>query len=114
MRDFDDGPNQLIQEFAIVRNHQDRARIVLQIFLKPDERFQVEMVGRLVKEEQLGFLNKQSRQVRAHDPPAAKGPRGAIEIRLAKSEAGENALRFRLELPAAMFIERMQCFVMLL
>ena len=46
--------------------------------------------------------------MRAHDPAAAHGARRAIEIALAKREAGQNAFRLRLELPAAVFVEDVQ------
>jgi hypothetical protein len=36
VRDLDDRADELIQEFAIVRDEQNRAGIVLQIFLEPD------------------------------------------------------------------------------
>ncbi len=48
VRDLDDRADKLIQELAIVRDHENRAGIVLQIFLEPDERLEIEMVGRLV------------------------------------------------------------------
>ena len=50
MRDLHDRANELIQKFAIVRDHQDRARIISQIFLEPDERFEIEMIGRLIEQ----------------------------------------------------------------
>ena len=51
--------------------------------------------------------------MRAHDPAAAHGARRPVEIRFAKSEPGQNPLRLRLELPAAVFVEDVQRVVML-
>ena len=111
MRDLDDGTDELVQEFAIVRDHEDRAGIIRQIFLEPDERFEVEMVRGFVEQEQLRLLHQQAREMGAHHPAAAKRLRRPIEIRFAKGEARENALGFGLELPAAMFVKSMQRFV---
>ena len=36
LRDLDDAADERVQKFAVVRNHQDRARIISQIFLEPD------------------------------------------------------------------------------
>ena len=60
MRDLHDRADELIQKFAIVRDHQDRARIISQIFLEPDERFEIEMIGRLIEQQQIRFLHEQA------------------------------------------------------
>ena len=36
MRDLDDAADERVQKFAIVRDHEDRAGIILQIILEPD------------------------------------------------------------------------------
>src|SRR4051812_29034299 len=72
MRDLDDRTDELVQELTVMRDHQDRARISRQVILKPDERFEIEMVRWFVEQKKIGFLDQQSRQVRAHDPAAAK------------------------------------------
>src|SRR5437868_11351078 len=87
MRDLDNRTDKLVQEFAIVRNHEGRAWIILQIFLEPDQRFQIEMVRWLVKKKKLRFPNKQARQMRAHYPAAAQRFRLTFEIRFAKGAA---------------------------
>jgi len=71
VRDLDDAPDKLIQEFAIVRDHDDCAGIILQIFLEPLERFKVEMVGRFVEQEDIGLFE----QNLAKRNPAAFAPR---------------------------------------
>ena len=95
----------LIEKFAVVRNHQDRAGIVLQIFLKPEQRFEVEMVGRFVEQQQVRLLHEQPRQVRAHDPAAAHFARLAGRNPFRESQAGQNLLRLGFELIAAEFVE---------
>ena len=69
------------------------------------------MVGRLVEQQQIRLQHEQPREMRAHDPAAAHRARRPVEIALAKGEAGEDALRLRLELPAAVLVENVQRFV---
>ena len=70
MRSLGDAADKLVQKLAIVRDHHDRARIMSQIILKPVQRFEIEMVRRLVEQQQVGFLREQAREMRAHDPAA--------------------------------------------
>ena len=94
-RDLDDPADELIQEIPVVRNHHDRAGIIAEMLAKPDERFEIEMVCRLVEQQQIRLLREKPCEMRPHDPPAAEPPRRPIEVPLAKSQTGENALRFR-------------------
>ena len=103
--DFHDAADELVQEFAIVRNHQDRAGIIPQIILKPKQCFEIEMVRRLVEHQQVGLLHEQARQMRAHHPAAAHLAGRTVEIGLAKTQAGEDFLRPGVELITAEFVE---------
>ena len=53
VRDLHDAADKLIQKFAIVRDHDNRARIGPQIFLKPLQRFEIEMVGWFVEQQEI-------------------------------------------------------------
>ena len=55
MRDLNNASDQSIQKFAIVRDHDDRPGIGSQVLLEPLQRFKIEMVGRLVEQEEVGF-----------------------------------------------------------
>ena len=68
------------------------------------------MVGRLVEQQEIGLHHEEPREMRAHDPAAAQGARRPREITLAKSEPGEDAFRFRLDLPVVLIF---QCLVRL-
>ena len=117
VRDFHDGIHELIQELPIMGDHEDRAGIVAEIFLKPDERFEIEMIGRFVEQQKIRLLHEQPREVRAHHPAAAQRPGLAIEIRFAKCQPVEDLLRLGFELPAAEFIEgseRVVVFIVIL
>ncbi len=70
VRDLDDAADKLIQKFAIVRDHDNRARITSQIFLEPLQRFEIEMIRRFVEQKEVGFHHEQPREMSAHDPAA--------------------------------------------
>src|SRR5487761_1863138 len=52
----------LVEEIAVVRHRDDGAGIFGQKALQPSHRFGVEMVGRLVEQEQIGLLQQQAAQ----------------------------------------------------
>ena len=58
-----------------MRHRHDRARIFLQMPFEPGDRLGVEMVGRLVEEQQVGFLQKGL--AKGDTTPFAAGERGA-------------------------------------
>jgi len=76
-----------------------------QIFLEPEERLEVEMVGGLVKHEEIGLLHQQAREMGAHDPAAAHFTRGPVKITFAEAEPGEDLFRPGFKLISAEFIE---------
>ena len=104
----------MVQEFTVMGDHEDRAGIIEEVILEPDERFEIEMVRRFVEQEQVGLLHQQTRKMRAHHPAAAEGLCWAVEIGFAEGEAGEDALCLRLKLPAAVLIEHCQRLMMLM
>src|SRR4029077_11863028 len=50
--ELEDPAGDVVKEVAVVGNDQDRARIVAQMALEPGDRLGVEMVGRLVEQQQ--------------------------------------------------------------
>ena len=96
MPDLDDPPAEDVEEFAVVRDREDRARIPEQVVLEPSERFEIEVVRRLVEQEQVRLLDQQAREVRAHHPPAAQLVDRTKIILLAKCQPRQNPLRRRL------------------
>jgi hypothetical protein len=86
-----------IQKRAIVGDDDETAGIARQVFLKPQQCLKIEMVGRLVQEQQRGLRYKKAGEVGAHDPAAGKRLREFVGIAFLESEAGENFLRARFE-----------------
>jgi len=84
---FHDRPDKLVEEFAIVGDHEDGARIVTEIFLKPNERFEIEMVCGFVQKKEIGLLDEKAGKVGSHNPAAAEGFGFAVEVGVAEGEA---------------------------
>ena len=96
-----------VEEFPVVGNQQQGARVSLQPVFQPDHRIQVEMVGGLVEQQQVGTAHQRARQVQAHAPAAGKfrhralliaGPKSQTMQQLSGTAAGGVAIQ-RLELP---------------
>jgi len=60
-----------IQKTAIVAYEDQCSAIIARIGLELQRRFELEMIGRLVEQQQIGF-GKQDRGERDADPPAAR------------------------------------------
>jgi hypothetical protein len=73
-----------VEELAVVRDHQQHAGILQQPLLEPEHRIEIEMVGRLVEQQQIRRHHQRAREIQAHAPAA-----GEIRNRL--------AMRLRLE-----------------
>ncbi len=101
---LEDAVHELVNEFAVVGNHQNRAGIILQILLHPNQRLEVEMVRRLIEHQQVRLLHEQAAEMRAHNPATTHLAHGAVVIAIAKAQAGEYALGLGLELRAALFV----------
>jgi hypothetical protein len=94
-----DGPfSECVQERPVVRDQQNRPRVGKKIVLQPNERFQVEMVGGFIKKKQVRLDNQESREMRAHNPPAAHrlGQPGIISF--PESQPFEDSLGLRFDL----------------
>ena len=111
LRNFDNGADQLIEKFAVVGDHENGAGVVSQIFLKPDEGFEVQMVGGFVEEKKIGFLDEEASEMGAHNPAPAEGAGFAIEIGITKSKAAENLFGAGFELPSSKLGEGVDGFV---
>ena len=94
-------------------NHENRAGVGTQIFLKPDEGLQIEVVRGFVEQKKIGFLHQEAGEMGSHDPAAAEGFGLAVEIRIPEGEAAQNLFGAGFELPSAQFGEGVERFVVL-
>ena len=76
-----------------MRDDDEAAGVADEVVLKPEERFEIEMVSRLVEEEQGGFGDEEAGEVGAHDPAAGKRFRELEGVALFEAEAGEDFFR---------------------
>jgi hypothetical protein len=90
-RDVADG----VEKFAVVRNHDQRARIAVQPVFEPDDRVEVQVVGRFVEQEQVGAAHQRLREIQAHAPTARKAAHGLARLRKREAEAEQEGFSAR-------------------
>ena len=95
--ELEDPAGDIVEKVPIVRDGYDRAGIVLQKTLEPGDRLGVEMVGRLVEEQQVGRLQEQAAQ-RDATAFAAGQPRD-FRVRRRQTQRVHRQLETRVEVP---------------
>ena len=58
--EFENPPGDVVEEVAVVGDDQDRAGILAQMALEPVHGLGVEMIGRLVKQQEVGLLEQEA------------------------------------------------------
>ena len=82
-RQVGDARDDRVEEEAVVRDEDHRVRIGVQVLLEPVARFEIEMVGRLVEQQQIRLAEQQLRERDAHLPAAGKRLGRPLEVRRA-------------------------------
>ena len=82
----------VVEEVAIVRDGDDRSLVLVQEVLEPGDRLGVEMVGRLVEQQQVGRLQQQAAQrdaapLAARQRSRPRHPAAAGEARPSRARA---------------------------
>ena len=103
--DLDDLRDQAVQELAVVRGHDQRALEVAQEPLEPEDRLDVEVVGRLVEQQRVGLHEQDARERDAHLPAARELADVAVDHLGREAEAREDLARARFERVAAELVE---------
>ena len=112
--DFDRDVRQRTQEIAVVGDQHQRSLIRLEVLLEPVDGGEVEVVGRLVEEKEIGLGREHARQFRAHAPAAGKRLERLRELLRRKTEAAERDFHASLDVVAAEMLElRLQLAVAL-
>ena len=80
----------MVDECAVVRDYHYGTVVLNQEIFEPLNRFNVEVVGRLVEQQYVRFLQQHLCQLDAHSPAPREVGSGAVEIasREAKAEKG--------------------------
>ena len=84
-----------------MRGHQQRARIRFQELLQPDDRFDIQVVGRLVHQQHVGPAEQHARQRHAHLPAARERAHVAIDLVVLEAQPVQHLARLRFERVAA-------------
>ena len=79
-----------VEQLSVVADHQDGARIALQPRLQPQGALEVEVVGGLVQEEEVGLGQERPRQRRPHAPAAGEVVRGPLQVGGGEAEARQD------------------------
>ncbi len=90
-----------VHELAVVRRHQQRAGQRLEEALEPDDRLDVEVVGRLVHQQDVRPAEQHARHRDAHLPAAGQRADVAVDALVVEAEAVQHLARLRLEAVAA-------------
>ena len=61
-----------VEKFAVVRDQQQRAGIALEPVFEPEHGVEIEVVGRLVEQQQVGAAHQRLGQIQAHAPAAGE------------------------------------------
>jgi len=96
-----DGRDHAIHEVAVVADGQHRAVEGLEEALQPFHRVDVQMVGRLVQDEQVGRFQQQAAQQGAGALPAGESGQRALVLVRAEAQASQHHLNAALILKAA-------------
>ena len=90
--DFHGALRERVQEHAVVRNEQDGPRMVNEQGFQPLDAFDVQVVGRFVKQQQVGLHDEKLGQLHAHFPSAAEFRHRAPHVLHLESQALQNAV----------------------
>ncbi len=82
-----------VQEGTVMADDQQCARIARQIAFQPQRRFQVQMVGRFIQQQDIGFAKQRRCQRDAHPPATGKCVQRAVLHVLVKAQTCQNAGR---------------------
>ena len=91
LAEVQNGPDRAIEKLAVVADDQHGVRIVGQILLQPECTFQVEVVGGLVEQQQIGLGEQHRAECDAHAPTAGELGTGAALGGIVEAEAGQDA-----------------------
>ncbi len=90
--DVGDDVHHPVQEVPVVGDDDQRARVALEPVLQPEDGVQVQVVGGLVQQQQVGRAHEGLGQVEAHAPAAGEAGHRLGHLGLGEAQAGEELL----------------------
>ena len=95
--ELEDPAGDVVEEVAVVGDRDDRARVLREVALEPRDRLGVEVVGRLVEQQQVGRAQQQPAQ---RDAAAlAAGERRDVGVRRRQPQRVHRDVELRVEVP---------------
>ena len=88
-----------VEEPAVVADHEDRVRVAREVALEPERALEVEVVGGLVQQQQVGRGEEHRGQRHAHPPAAGEVGAGARLLLGLEAQAPQDRRRARLGRP---------------
>ena len=101
--ELQDPARDVVEEVAVVRDRHDGARVLLQVPLEPRDRLRVQVVCRLVEQQEIGFLEEQPAQ--RHAAPFAAGERGHVGVASRTAQRVHRDLEVRVEVPQVLVVD---------
>ncbi len=92
---MEDPVDRVVEQVAIVADHHHRVGIAADMLLEPERGLEVEVVGRLIEQQQVGLGKQRCCEPNAHAPATGELVAGALLIGMGEAEAGENGGRAR-------------------
>ncbi|KAF1029275.1 MAG: hypothetical protein GAK34_03913 [Delftia tsuruhatensis] len=81
-----------VQEFAVMADHDQGAGVALEPGFQPDQGVQVQVVGGLVQQQQVGGAHQRARQLQAHAPAAGEAVDGVLQLGDLEAQAQDQGL----------------------
>ena len=85
--DMNDFIHHRVKEVAVVGDQNQSALIALEPLLQPNNRIEIEVVGRFVKQQQVRAADQRLRQVKTHTPAAGEVADRAFQLFVAEAQA---------------------------
>ena len=95
--ELEDPTCDVVEEVAVVGDGDDRARVVVQEALEPGDRLRVEMVGRLVEQQQIGTSEEQPAE--RHSPALSTRQPGDVGVSGGETQRVHGDLERAIEVP---------------
>ena len=110
--EFQDPAGDVVQEIAIVRHGDDGAFVSPQVLLQPFHRFGIEVVRRLIENQDVRLLKQQAAQADTATLAAGEDVHGCVAGGTAQGIHGH--LKLRVEVPQALAVDLLLEFALLL
>jgi len=85
-----------VEKVPIVRNQQQGAGVILEEIFQPKNGVEIQVVGRLIEQQQIRRTHQGLRQVQAHPPAAGEVGNRTVHLFVGETQTGEHFARPRI------------------